>query len=216
MKRNNKAKKSKNNGSNKINNALRMGRSLQGVPVTKVVQFNDTIRTTSGSTGPAWSNGLIYVNLLQKIHNSADYTELNDAYQRAHLLSMRLLVVRKFTETSNTSIISSGIPLLRIGFYPALSGSSVSNTVVINTESAMVLDPHEVKPITHVYPFPNVQLSDGTYFFNPGLPFDANAALSSIQACVLAVGWVNSANASSTTDIYDVQFQILMKFDIPY
>jgi len=213
-----KGTKTKSKKANKFASKLQLTRSLYGSPVEKIIQFTENI-TTSNANAAAWfsSTSAISYPLLTYLFNSADFTEMNDAYMRCHLQRLRLEVTRVFTETSNTTIISTGIPQLRIGFFPSLSGASISSTVVNNLESAHIIDPHEVKPIVIEFPIPSVQAFDSNgRFYNPGVPFDTGSYLSNVVGCILGLGWNNTTGASSTTVIYNVRIQVLARFDMPF
>jgi len=216
---NNKRRNKGNGNANKVfEEQLRICRTLLGSPVEKIVQINETLTTTSGSALVNFSTtSAMYYELYKRVQASADYTEMNDAYQRAVFQSVRITLTRRFTENNNTSIISTGIPNLRIAFFPGLSGSALTSGSVLNSESALIVDPHEVRPVSITYPIPSIFSYDSNGApFNPGVPFDTNNTMTSVTSGVFGVYWSNATTASSTSLIYDIRIQVLMRFDIPY
>ncbi len=138
-------------------------------------------------------------------------------HQRCKIKQIRITVSRTYTESTGITVYPSGVPPLRIGFFPALT-PTITNTDIIDLESAMIIQPYAVSTVTRTFPVPNIDALDGAggVILNMSRPFDTNATPSLTPRGVFGCGWKSIGNASSDTILYDVRFQFLCHFDIPY
>ncbi len=204
-----------NNG---FSRALVLSTTLLGASVEKIVQFDETITSVSGTAIPAWSsssdNGLY---IYPRFFLAADYTEMAAVYQRCRIQKIRVTVSRTYTETTGITVYPSGVPPLRLAFFPALT-PTISNTDIIDLESAIMIQPYAVAPVSKDYIVPDIDTLDGAgnKILNMSRPFDTNVYSSLTPRGVFGCGWKTIGNASSDTIIYNVRFQFLCRFDIPY
>ena len=151
---------------------------MYGQPVNKVVQWNTNISSVSGSAYPVWTtpNSTSY-QVYKYFSSAADYTEIADTYQRCQIHKIRLIVSRLFSETQ--TIYSSGMPYLRIGFFPGQATGVATNQNVIDLESAFSVSPYAVNLQSHEFPIPNMNafalIGTDTMIINMGQPFDTNS-----------------------------------------
>ncbi len=211
-------RKARRGGKKNIQNQIKIAKTLIGSTVEKIVQFNETITSVSGTALPAWSsssdNG-IYI--YSRFFLAADFTEMAAVYQRCKIQKIRVTISRTYTETTGITIYPSGIPQLRVGFFPALT-PTITNTDIIDLESAMILQPYAVSPVTKDFPVIDITTLDGAggVALSMGRPFDTSAIPSLTPRGVFGCGWKTIGNAASDAILYDVRFQFLCRFDVPY
>ncbi len=218
--KNNKNKKLKKfkNGQQPSNN-VSLAKSLLGLPARKIVKFSELIQSSSGNNTPVWTTSTTKdLNIYSRFFGAADYSDMASDYQRCKIHSIKVTVTRVQDEANFRTIYPDGIPTLFIGYFPAVGSGVVTNQEIIDLESSISIAPFRVNSISHVYQVPNMQALDSTsaIVLNMSQPFDVNSISGFTPRGVMSIGWKTIGNASSSSKIFDVQFEFMCTFDIPF
>ena len=149
---------------------------------------------------PHYHNGqpaLIMEYIYPRFFAAADFTEMAAVYQRCKIQRIKIRISRTYTETTGITIYPSGVPQMRIAFFPALT-PTINNTDISDLESALVIQPYAVNVVEKEFPIVDIDALDGSgnRIMNMSHPFDTNATPSLTPRGVFGCGWKSIGNAA--------------------
>lgn len=206
----------RNRTGNKRNVIARITRNVMSPRITKLVQYPDVISSSAASTNLIFSStSTTYLNLTNLL-SQGDYTSIAADYQFAKIRSVKIAVNRLIAEQTVVSVYASGtLPMIYIGYIPAIFSSVVSN--IKNLETALRVNPYNVKEQSREWKVPSVQaLSE---LWGTTVAMDSTKWYSTQGATAIGGEMqlsLSSTNALTTTPLYAVTMIAEFEFACPY
>jgi hypothetical protein len=149
--------------------------------------------------------------------NVTDFTQVSGGYQRTQLLSVSVEVNRIIGENSIANAYVGGLPTLHIVYYPCVIDTAHLSAALVQVESALLVQSHNVVPVRKTFTIPSVQTreqSGGQYYLmNPSVPFETS--LITHLTGQIEINWNGTGNAANTLPLYSIRIIGLFKFDYP-
>ncbi len=209
---NRKGRRNRNN-----NNVIaRITRNVMTPLITKVVQLRDQIQSRTGSTS-LWftSAGSSYYNL-NNILGSGDFTSAAGLYQLCKMVKLKISINRIISDAGVLNVYTTGVlPMLYVAYFPAITSNPASN--IQNVENALRIAPYEVAETSREWTIPSMQavglLDNNIVAFDPTRFFQINGVKTVPGQLQVSTA---STNASTTTNLWDINIAIEFVFAAPY
>jgi hypothetical protein len=198
---------------------LVLASKLRGQTVNKVLQFSEVIQSSAGAAYPSWaSSGNLAIAVFNRAFLSSDFAEMKDAYQRVQFTGIKVIISRLYTEPSVSAIFADGIPQLKMAYFPGLTSGSLGTGMVNGVENALKVNSYPTNNVEKVWPVPHLQAlnSTGAIAVDMASPMDTATITGFTLPGTIGISWDPNGNAASTKTLYQVTFQVMTKFDIPY
>jgi len=157
----------KKNKRNKRKNYKPKLYNVLGVPVHKVIRWNELISSTSGDVTLQFNSGGTNYFPLSNFSSATDFTPYLSTHALFKMFSVTVKVTRIVPESILATIYPNGIPNIYIAYYPTYNGDTLSTSAITNQESAITVMPLNFNAVVKKFYTPNLPVTrfiDGQFY----------------------------------------------------
>ncbi len=207
------------NRKKRLEDPKRVLKTIKGVLTKRNIRILDTIASVNASNTFAFSVSSSNYMGLYRLTNTSEFNEMAASYQAFRIVALELEIIKTISESRVNTVIPTGLPAFYFTYYPILTSSTVSASIIQQNDASLTVSPQEYSVKVKRYDMPSLT----AYISNAGQTYGVKlndwlptTTLTNVFPGEVVVGYTGTGNASSAEIIFNVRLTAQMEFLYPY